>query len=315
MLSRLGFKRSASKPYLILGMDHRRPDFKYVYDEVQKRCDAELICLKKRQLRRFPEFLRKIPLEQYQAVWMDIGFKYMHEAVEQINRCRHTVFYEEDAVQDDLDTSPWKDRFSAFYHQIDSSTLFTTGLSASESLKQKGVPNRLSIKGYDPEQLFRIEEIDKTIAAGFIGSTNASVYQSRKQLIDHLIDRDALTVCDPVDYGRPYRELLNRIQVFVSADIGLGEYMAKNFEAMACACVLLAYRQKNGEEERLGLISGENCFLYSTPNEALAIIEELRRDPEQRRRVAYAGQQLAQQSFSFDRIAKDIGDALLNSES
>lgn len=310
MLSRLGFKRSPRKPYLILGMDHRRPDFHHVYNQVKNHCDAELITLNKRQLRRFPELLKKIPLEQYQGVWFDIGFKYMHQATSEINRCQYAVFYEEDAVQDALDGSPWKNQFSEFYRKIERYTLFTTGISASQSLSQKGINSKISIKGYDPEQIFRDCRIEKKIPAGFIGSTNASVYRERKQLIEYLQAQNALTACEHVKYGKPYRQLLNRIQVFVSADIGLSEYMAKNFEAMACGCVLLAYRQNNGEEERLGLIHGENCFLYKDQYETLAILRMLESDQDLLNRVASAGRELAEAQFSFDRIAKDISDAL-----
>ena len=56
--------------------------------------------------------------------------------------------------------------------------------------------------------------------------------------------------------------MLNRIRFFVSADIGMGEYMIKNFEAMACGCVLLAYDQGELENEALGFIDMHNIVLY-----------------------------------------------------
>ncbi len=48
-----------------------------------------------------------------------------------------------------------------------------------------------------------------------------------------ILDHDAYQNYIPC--GEEYCATLNRIRFFVSADVGMGEYMIKSFEAMACA--------------------------------------------------------------------------------
>ena len=66
---------------------------------------------------------------------------------------------------------------------------------------------------------------------------------------------------------------------FVSADVGMGEYMIKNFEAMACGCVLLAYDQGEEENRALGFVDMENLVLYRTVVELRDKLAQLRADP------------------------------------
>jgi hypothetical protein len=62
--------------------------------------------------------------------------------------------------------------------------------------------------------------------------------------------------------GEEYCATLNRIRFFVSADVGMGEYMIKNFEAMACGCVLLAFDQGAAENQALGFKGMVNVVFY-----------------------------------------------------
>ncbi len=74
--------------------------------------------------------------------------------------------------------------------------------------------------------------------------------------------------------------------------------MIKNFEAMACGCVLLAWSQ--GEEDRLlGFEDMENTVFYRSEDEAVQKLELLQRDPELAARIARNGQAFAESRYSL----------------
>lgn len=110
--------------------------------------------------------------------------------------------------------------------------------------------------------------------------------------------------------GQDYLNTLNRIRFFVSADIGMGEYMIKNFEAMACGCVLLAYDHGTEESQALGLLDMQNVVLYRNLEELQQKLQLLRTNTVLADQIAAAGQQLAEQQFSFANIGKKIVQAL-----
>ena len=103
--------------------------------------------------------------------------------------------------------------------------------------------------------------------------------------------------------------MLNRIRYFVSADVGLGEYMAKNFEAMACGCVLLAWRQ-GSEEEAIGLKHDEHLLLYSSLDELREHLARLRREPQLAERLARAGQAFVASQLSHEQLAVRLAAVL-----
>ncbi|WP_241353761.1 glycosyltransferase [Pseudomonas aeruginosa] len=97
---------------------------------------------------------------------------------------------------------------------------------------------------------------------------------------------------------------------FVSADVGMGEYMIKNFEAMACGCVLLAYDQGERENEALGFRDMENIVLYRSVADIQEKLAILRLDTALAERIARSGQALAIERFSFAAVGQSIVEAM-----
>ncbi|HBO6101186.1 TPA: glycosyltransferase family 1 protein [Pseudomonas aeruginosa] len=102
----------------------------------------------------------------------------------------------------------------------------------------------------------------------------------------------------------------DRIRFFVSADVGMGEYMIKNFEAMACGCVLLAYDQGERENEALGFRDMENIVLYRSVADIQEKLAILRLDTALAERIARSGQALAIERFSFAAVGQSIVEAM-----
>lgn len=151
--------------------------------------------------------------------------------------------------------------------------------------------------------------VPRDIELGFVGSLKSVAYSGRKQLLEELGKVEPLTVTR-TESGDEYREMLNRIRFFVSADVGMGEYMIKNFEAMACGCVLFAYDQGSVENNALGFVDMQNVVLYSSVDELRQKLALLRQNAELAERIAQEGQALAQTHYSFQALGRHIVKAL-----
>jgi spore maturation protein CgeB len=158
-------------------------------------------------------------------------------------------------------------------------------------------------KGYD-EQMLRNTGGVRDIPIGFLGSLKSTEYAQRKALLESLAQRTGMLVTRTKS-GAEYLETLNRIKIFVSADIGMGEFMIKNFEAMACGCVLLAWSQ--GEEDALlGFEDMHNTVFYHSEDEAVEKLKLLQCDPELASRIANNGQAFAENQYSFARVGRAL---------
>jgi len=90
----------------------------------------------------------------------------------------------------------------------------------------------------------------------------------------------------------------------------MGEYMIKNFEAMAVGCVLLAYDQGAEENAALGFVDMHNLVLYRDIPELREKLGMLRADPQRAQMIAETGRVLAQQRYSFAALGLAIADAM-----
>jgi glycosyltransferase involved in cell wall biosynthesis len=164
-------------------------------------------------------------------------------------------------------------------------------------------------KGYDQRCCRPTKGRERDIELAFVGSTNSVAYSGRKALLDELAQVEPLVVTRTKS-GEDYCATLNRIRFFVSADVGMGEYMIKNFEAMACGCVLLAFDQGDAENQALGFKDMVNVVFYKDIPQLREKLAVLRADPQLAADIARNGQDLVVSQFSFARIGQRIVDAL-----
>lgn len=293
---------------LVLTAEPRLPDFKSLYASLASHLEVDLRILQKEQQRDLKSYLRQIPLAGYERILLDLPFKNVYRQTRLLARLPHLTIYEQDACQNYLDSSRWKGKFSRFYRRLPGARIVVTGASVARRLAAEGFDATFIPKAYDPQDVFLEERGPRDIELGFIGRTSSGAYAGRKALLD------SLAACEPLQLlrsepGDAYRHLLNRIRFFVSADVGLNEYMAKNFEAMACGCVLLAWRQ--GEEEQaIGLEEGRHLLLYSSLDELRAHLERLRGDPALAERIAQEGRQFVESRLGFPALAARLADEL-----
>ncbi len=294
-----------SKRILLLGTgENRLPDYTRIYAALRATGRVETQTFSQREIRQIRRVLKALPLQNYDAVIVDIPFKHLRRAALELRQAPGLLIYEQDACQNFLRGSKWYGEFDYFYRLLPHAQLALTGHQVSERFRQLGLNAHFVAKGFDESQL-SYAATTRDISAGFIGRVRSNVYAERARYLESLADSHdvALMRTETTD---EYNTLLNRISIFVSADVGLGEYMAKNFEAMACGCALLACRQGAGEEQALGLVDMENVALYSSLEEAREKLTLLQQNPALRDKIATAGRKLAWEEYTFDKLANRL---------
>jgi glycosyltransferase involved in cell wall biosynthesis len=293
---------------LFLVQKDQRAILDRLYDGVAAHCECDLRWLssdEQRNLRSY--FRREVDVSQYDRIVFFLRFKQEIRQVGFIRTIPNLVILEHDAYQNYIPCK-YTGKFSAHYRRLPWARIISSGFVVTERLRGEGFDAVFVPKGYDQTQL-EDQGRDRDIELAFVGSTNSVAYSGRKALLDELADVEPLVVTRTKS-GEEYRDTLNRIRFFVSADVGMGEFMIKNFEAMACGCVLLAYDQGEPESQALGLRDMHNIVFYRDIAQLREKLGKLRSDPDLAERIARNGRDLAVSQFSFARIGQQIVEAL-----
>lgn len=245
---------------LLLTTTPRTPDNRPLWEALRAHAEVDLHFVPKDRQADLRPLLAPAQVAGYDRVVLDLLFRHVSRQVGLLRSIPGLVLYEEDACQEFIPSSKWRGKFSAFYRQVPHARVVFTGFRTSQAFAGMGVDACFLPKGYAAAGLYPTG-FARTIELGFVGRVASSAYDERRVFLERAAQECGVQLLR-TEPGNDYRDTLNRIRIFVSADLGLGEYMAKNFEAMACGCVLLAHRQGAGEEEALGLVDGENVLLY-----------------------------------------------------
>ncbi len=293
---------------LFLVQAEQRAILDRLYESIQHHCDCDIRWLGRRDqanLRRY--FRDHVDIACYDRILFFLRFKQEIRQVDFIRNVPNLVLLEHDAYQNYIPCK-YTGKFSAHYRKLPWARVISSGQVVTRRLREEGVDAMFVPKGYD-QTLLRDLGRERDIELGFIGSTKSVAYSGRKALLDELAQMENL-VATRTNSGEDYLNALNRIRFFVSADVGMGEYMIKNFEAMACGCVLLAYDQGEEENRALGFVDMENLVLYRTVGELRRKLAQLRADPAWAMRIADSGRALAESCFSFAHIGAKIVQAM-----
>lgn len=297
---------------LLVTAAKRLPDLGTLYTELAKQVDLQVMRLDKQQQRNLRKSLHAVDLHLFTRVMLDLPIKNVYQQTRYLSGLEGLLVYDEDACQNYLHNSRWQGQFSRFYKRLPRARILVTGASVAARLQGEGFNVSFAPKGYDPaHQYVQPDARDLTqrdIELGFIGRTASAAYSGRKELLEALASVEPLQMLR-TEPGDAYREMLNRIRLFISADVGLDEYMAKNFEAMACGCVLLAWRQGR-DEAAIGLREGEHLLLYNSLGELREHIAALRLDPQRAQRIADAGRAFVESHLSYAHLAERMAAML-----
>lgn len=278
------------------------------YDAIGAHCDMDIRWLTSAEqdnLKRY--FKQHVDTANYDRIMLFLRFKKEIRQVAFIKTIPNLVFLEHDAYQNYIDCK-YKNKFSKHYKQLPWARILTSGAVVTNRLKAEGYDAVFVPKGYDQQLLYNMN-LQRDIELGFVGSIKSATYSQRKEFLEQLAEQEDMLITRTKS-GEEYLQTLNRIQFFVSADIGMGEYMIKNFEAMACGCVLFAYDQGQEENQAIGFKDMHNVVLYKDITSLKNKLAVLRKDTELATAIAKNGQKLAEESYTFAQQGKAVVDAL-----
>lgn len=278
------------------------------YDAIGAHCDMDIRWLTSAEqdnLKRY--FKQHVDTANYDRIMLFLRFKKEIRQVAFIKTIPNLVFLEHDAYQNYIDCK-YKNKFSKHYKRLPWARILTSGAVVTNRLKAEGYDAVFVPKGYDQQLLYDMN-LQRDIELGFVGSIRSATYSQRKEFLEQLAEQEDMLITRTKS-GEEYLQTLNRIQFFVSADIGMGEYMIKNFEAMACGCVLFAYDQGQEENEAIGFKDMHNVVLYKDITSLKNKLAVLRKDTELATAIAKNGQKLAEGNYTFAQQGKAVVDAL-----
>ena len=289
---------------MLLVMDEQRVILDRLYEIVQRHCDECIVYrLSKQQQMNLGPFLASVEYQNFDRVVIFSRVKRLTRQLRVLKCIRGLVFLEHDAYQNYMPASKYRHVYSRLYSRLPSCRALVSGAVLARQMQAENIDAVFVSKGYD-EQMLRNTGIERDIPIGFLGSLKSTEYSQRKALLESLSKRTGMLVTRTKS-GAEYLETLNRIKIFVSAVIGMNEFMIKNFEAMACGCVLLAWSQ--GEEDKLlGFEDMHNTVFYRSEDEAVEKIKLLQSDPLLAQRIARNGQEFAQSRYSFARVGQTL---------
>ncbi|NMF88374.1 glycosyltransferase [Aromatoleum petrolei] len=294
---------------LLLVQKEQRVILDRLYEGIAAHADCDLRWLSREDqanLRRY--FRRNVRVEDYERIVFFLRFKQEIRQVPFIRTVPNLVILEHDACQNYF-PGKYQGAFSRHYARLPWARVISSGYTVAQKLRAEGTDAVFVPKGYD-QTMLRNLGLERDVELAFVGSTKSSVYTERRRTLDDIAAREQLLITRTAS-GDEYLRMLNRIRFFISADAGIGEYMIKNFEAMACGCVLFAYDQGEQENVALGLRDMENIVLYRDAAEVSAKLARLRADSSLAARIAAAGQSLAETQYRFDVLGARIAQALV----
>lgn len=293
---------------LFLVQKEQRVILDRLYNSVSESTDCDLRWLSSSDQDNLRVYFEKnISLDDYDRIIFFLRFKKELRQVGFIKTIPNLVILEHDAYQNYIDCK-YRGQFSKYYKKLPWARVISSGAVVTRRLQNEGVDAVFVAKGYDQELLSN-QNSERNIELGFVGSIKSATYSHRKEFLEQLAQEEELLVTR-TNSGQDYVDTLNRILFFVSADIGMGEYMIKNFEAMACGCVLFAYDQGQEENKALGLVDMQNIVLYKTLEDFRNKLAVLRADNKLASQIAANGQKLVEDKYGFDKIGQQIVEAL-----
>lgn len=281
-----------------------------MWEELKRWCEVRVVKFGKAEMEHYAQALARLPLDQFDRVLLDQNIKRIGRQYPALRSIPNLVFLEQDSYQEFVPRAGWCGRYAPVFRDVGRIRLLVSNRKSEACFQGAGIDCVYLPKAYDERTISDLGR-ERDIEFGYIGRVKHPVYTERRQLLESVQGPLGLQLLrTEIGDFAGYNLMLNRIRFFVSADIGMNEYMFKNFEAMAVGCVVLARRQPANEQEALGFEDMKHLALYDDERELLAKAEQLRRDPALASRIAAAGQALVRERHQMGRRAEELYQAL-----
>lgn len=293
---------------LFLVQKEQRVILDRLYEAVGEHCEMDLRWLNGSEQSNLKKYFKEhVDVTRYDRIMLFLRFKKELKQIAFISTIPNLVILEHDAYQNYVDCK-YKGKFSYYYGKMPWARVISSGASVVSRLQQEGFDACFVPKGYDQELMLDLGR-ERDIELGFVGSIKSATYSKRKEFLEQLAAEENLLITR-TGSGGEYVETLNRIRFFVSADIGMEEYMIKNFEAMACGCVLFAYDQGDEENKALGFVDMKNIVLYKSMEEFKQKLSLLRSNLVLAEEIVNNAKQLVAAKYSYAALGEQIVQAM-----
>lgn len=294
---------------LLLVIKHQLANLEALYAGIAEQANVHLQRLDSDQQSHLENYFNaNITIPNYDRIVFFLRFKQEIRQIGFIRTLPNLVILEHDACQNYFPTSKYYGKFSRHYRDLPWTRILVSGFQVSQRLKAEGHETSFIPKAYDHTLLKNLHLI-RDITFGFVGSTHNKLYAKRNELLNDISNQFELEIITTKP-GIDYLNALNRIKYFISADIGFDEYMTKNFEAMACGCILVTWNQGQTENDALGFVDMKNVVLYNSIEELSNKLNVLQQDSTLSESIANEGQALVEQNNNCNAVGKRIIDAL-----
>ena len=277
-------------------------------ESLSEYCELTIIRFGPDEIKYIKRSLKNIDYSSYDRVLLHIPFRRIKKKTKLISTIPNLIMFDLDTYRNFLKKDDYSNDYSRFYKKLPHVRMICNGYANTQKYIKENIDAEFVPKASYNKILKNLNK-DRDIELGFIGKINDKLYTERKKILQELKQKFDLKLLRTYSETE-YLDTLNRINIFISADIGYSEYMAKNFEAMICGCLIVAQKQGNGEEEALGFIDMENIVLYDNLDDAKDKIEYLLKNPLLISKIAKRGEALAKSRFSYKYNAKELFEAL-----
>lgn len=245
---------------------------------------------------------------EFSRVIVDANLRRMGRRALSLGKLSNLVIFDHDICLQYCRSSEWYKKYITVIKTIGARRTIVSSESLRRDLVALGMDAALVLKGYDSNIITDLNK-ERDLPLAFVGRVSNKAYRKRKQMLQMAQKKEGLVMLR-TDPGEAYNQALNRIEAFVSADVGFNEYMIKNYEAMAAGCALLAWRQPGCEQEAIGIEDGFNAMLYSSREELLRKIAILKQNPDVRKSIAAAGNSLVRSRHTWGHRGNELLDAI-----
>ena len=274
------------KVLMLVQADHGSTAFGAMYEEFSKYFDTfDIRWLSGEQQANLKSYFENsVNTHNYDRIVLFVRFKKATKQISFIRTIPNLAILEYDACQNYMADSKYQGVFSKYYHALPWVRIINTGHCVAQKLEKEGFDTAFMPKCFDDSSVYDLNT-PRDIELGFIGNIKSKTYRQRREFLENMSSSHGLVIAK-TNPGNEYNEMLNRIRFFISADMGIGEYMQKNFEAMAAGCASSSHGIKVEEENKaLGLIDMENIVLYNSEKQLLDKLAVLKTDKELQSRI------------------------------
>jgi hypothetical protein len=213
---------------LFLVQKEQRVILDRLYDSIARHagdCDTRWLSSDEQaNLKRY--FREQVDISRYDRIVFFLRFKKEMRQWRFIRTLPNLVILEHDAYQNYI-PNKYRGKYARHYHRMPWVRVLCSGAHVTQRLRHEGIDAIFIPKGYD-QALIQAQQRERNIELGFVGSLKSGVYAQRKQFLEQLAALENMEVVR-TNSGQEYVDKLNSIRFFASADIGMGEYMIKNF--------------------------------------------------------------------------------------